>query len=222
MLRFRLHPLRSGVFAVAAAVTSSVRTAASSSAGPPEETAATQVGRGSGTAKEGPEEGSSRALRPEDVLQAVRSGDINRIQDTATKLVRSQWREEYTLPVACAVVFVILWYWVAWTRRSVRRKCAAAEAAVRQEAKETVELIRGLTQKWSRDLAKSDEQMKAIIEKNSTLTADIDRMTTALRSCSIRPTLGLSARASRARAADPLEDAAVPQLPGERGGATSE
>lgn len=157
-----------------------------------------------------PEASAKYEFRPEEVLNAVRSGDIAKIQTTATTLVQHKWKEEYTFPAACLVVFTILWYWVAWTRRSVRRKCAATEAAVRLEAQETVDKMRNLTERWGKDIAKSDEQMKVIIEKNSALTADVDRMTTALRSCSIRPTPFSAARnTSKPAAAEPQ----TPTLP---------
>lgn len=139
-------------------------------------------------------------FRPEEVIKAVRSGDIAKMQTTATELVQHKWKEEYTLPAACVVVFLVSWYWVAWTRRSVRRKCAAMVAATRQEAAETVKLVHSLTEKWGKDITKSNEHMKAIIEKNSALTADIDRMTAALRSCSIRPTPNSPQLAARPRA----------------------
>lgn len=123
-----------------------------------------------------------------DVLNAMKAGDFGKVQNHATDLVQHKWKEEYSVPTACAVIFLVLWYWVAWSRRSIRRQCRQLEAAMELEASETVELVRSLTQKWRRDISKSNDQMQGIIDKNSALTGDIDRLTTALRSCTIHPT----------------------------------
>lgn len=193
MLRLAACTLRASRGRAAAAVAASFVRCSGSAAEPPKDASSAAPTHEPPTApQEEPKKAQQPELGPDDVLQAVKSGDINRMQDTAARLVQSKWKEEYTLPAACVVVFIILWYWVAWTRRSVRRKCAAAEAAVRQEAQETVEMVRSLTEKWRKDLNKSNERMKAVIEKNSDLTGAVDRMTTALRSCSIRPTPNLS------------------------------
>lgn len=132
---------------------------------------------------------SPYSVSPEEVLDAVKKGDFNRMQSHATQLVQSRWKDEYSVPAACAVIFLVMWYWVAWTRRSIRRRCAAVEASVQQKSEEMVESVRSMTQKWSSDMTKANAQMQGIIDKNSELTKDIDRMTTALRSCSIRPTV---------------------------------
>lgn len=124
----------------------------------------------------------------DEVMSAVKKGDFNAMQSHATRLVQSQWREAYNVPAACVVIFVVMWYWIAWTRRSIRRKCEAMKAAVKQQTEEMVDIVRGMTEKWKGDMAKANKQMQGIIDKNSELTRDIDRMTTALRSCSIRPT----------------------------------
>ncbi|CAJ1033378.1 hypothetical protein Q4I30_006470 [Leishmania utingensis] len=129
----------------------------------------------------------------DEVLDAVKKRDFSAVQTHATKLVQSQWREEYNVPAACVVVFFVMWYWIAWTRRSIRRKCEATEACVRQQTDEMVEIVRNMTEKWKYDMAKANRQMQGIIDKNSELTRDIDRMTTALRSCSIRPTAASAA-----------------------------
>ncbi|KAG5471859.1 hypothetical protein LSCM4_03419 [Leishmania orientalis] len=128
-----------------------------------------------------------------EVMDAVKKRDFNAVQTHATKLVQSQWREEFNVPAACVVIFVVMWYWIAWTRRSIRRKCEAAKASVKQQTDEMVEIVRSMTEKWKCDMAKANRQMQGIIDKNSELTRDIDRMTTALRSCSIRPTAASTA-----------------------------
>ncbi|CAD2213476.1 hypothetical protein ADEAN_000091700 [Angomonas deanei] len=133
-------------------------------------------------------EKESSQSQAEEVLNAVKKGDFNMVQTHATKLVQQQWKEEYTLPAAFVLLFLFCWYWWAWSRRSIRRKCETIRASVQDEADQTVDQIRGLTEKWKKDITKADDQMKVIIDKNSELTKDIDRMTTALRSCSIRPT----------------------------------
>ncbi|EPY35715.1 hypothetical protein STCU_00959 [Strigomonas culicis] len=61
-------------------------------------------------------------------------------------------------------------------------------ATIQEEADQTVERVGNLVKEWKKNMSKANEQMKKIIDKNSELTKDIDRMTTALRSCSIRPT----------------------------------
>ncbi|KAG5471527.1 hypothetical protein LSCM1_01621 [Leishmania martiniquensis] len=128
-----------------------------------------------------------------EVMDAVKKRDFNAVQTHATRLVQSQWREEFNVPAACVVVFVVMWYWIAWTRRSIRRKCEAAKASVKQQTDEMVEMVRSMTEKWKGDMVKANRQMQGIIDKNSELTRDIDRMTTALRSCSIRPTAASAA-----------------------------
>jgi hypothetical protein len=123
-----------------------------------------------------------------EVIDAVKKRDFNAVQTHASRLVQSQWKEVYNVPAACIVVFVVMWYWIAWSRRSIRRKCEALKASTKQQTEEMVEVVRGMTEKWKTDMAKANQQMQGIIDKNSELTRDIDRMTTALRSCSIRPT----------------------------------
>lgn len=127
-----------------------------------------------------------------EVLHAVKSGDFSKVQSQATKLMQGSWKEEYSIPAACVVVFIITWYWIAWTRRSTRRRCAILEASLQKEAEQTVEMVKNVTGKWKLELAKSNDRMLDVIDKNSMLTGDIDRMTTALRSCSIRPTPSVS------------------------------
>ncbi|EPY22218.1 hypothetical protein STCU_08292 [Strigomonas culicis] len=124
----------------------------------------------------------------EDLLRAVKSGDFGKVQSHATELVQNKWRDEYSVPTACVVIFLVFWYWWAWTRRSIRRKCDAMRATIQEEADQTVERVGNLVKEWKKNMSKANEQMKKIIDKNSELTKDIDRMTTALRSCSIRPT----------------------------------
>lgn len=123
-----------------------------------------------------------------EVLDAVKKRDFNAVQTHASKLVQSQWKEAYNVPAACIVIFVVMWYWIAWSRRSIRRKCEAMTASTKQQTEEMVDIVRGMTEKWKTDMAKANQQMQGIIDKNSELTRDIDRLTTALRSCSIRPT----------------------------------
>lgn len=123
-----------------------------------------------------------------EVIDAVKKRDFTAVQSHATRLVQHQWRESYNVPAACIVVFAVVWYWIAWSRRSIRRKCEALKASTKMQTEEMVEVVRNMTEKWKGDMAKANQQMQGIIDKNSELTRDIDRLTTALRSCSIRPT----------------------------------
>lgn len=124
----------------------------------------------------------------QEALRAVKKGDIGAVQGLAADLISHKWHEDYSVPAACTFIFFVVWYWIAWARRSVRRKCEAAEARTRQEADQTVETVAAMVQKWKRDMDRTMTQTKGIINKNRDLASDIDRMTTALRSCSIRPT----------------------------------
>lgn len=151
-----------------------------------------------------------------EVLDAVKKRDFNTVQTHASKLVQSQWKEAYNVPAACIVIFVVMWYWIAWSRRSIRRKCEAMVASTKQQTEEMVDVVRNMTEKWKTDMAKANQQMQGIIDKNSELTRDIDRMTTALRSCSIRPTAASAAAATptvaavrRAAPAAPVTDDVV-------------
>ncbi|GET91310.1 hypothetical protein, conserved [Leishmania tarentolae] len=151
-----------------------------------------------------------------EVMDAVKKRDFNAMQTHATKLVQSQWKEEYNVPAACVFIFIVMWYWIAWTRRSIRRKCEATKACVKQQTDEMVAIVRSMTEKWKADMAKANKQMQGIIDKNSELTRDIDRMTTALRSCSIRPTpASASATAptvSVVRRAEPVDEEALAEV----------
>ncbi|KPA74573.1 putative mitochondrial hypothetical protein [Leptomonas pyrrhocoris] len=128
-----------------------------------------------------------------EVLDAVKKRDFNAVQTHASKLVQSQWRESYNVPAACIIIYIVMWYWIAWRRRSIRRKCEAIMASTKQQTEEMVDIVRNMTEKWKCDMAKANQLMQGIIDKNSELTRDIDRMTTALRSCSIRPTAAAAA-----------------------------
>ncbi|KAG5497745.1 hypothetical protein JKF63_04012 [Porcisia hertigi] len=165
----------------------------------------------------------------DEVLDAMKKRDFNAVQTHATKLVQSRWREEYNVPAACVVIFAVMWYWIAWTRRSVRRKCEAIKASTKQQTEEMVKIVRDMTERWKSDMAKANKQMQGIIDKNSELTRDIDRMTTALRSCSIRPTaasasamLPTASVVKRVALLDEETPAeAAPTAAGERGEATA-
>ncbi|CCW65729.1 unnamed protein product [Phytomonas sp. EM1] len=130
---------------------------------------------------------AENSVSAQDVLRAVKGGDFAKMQLQATKLVQESWNDKYSVSLACIIVLATMWYWIAWTRRSIRRKCAAIEAAVQQDSETTLELVRNLTTKWERDLKRTNERMEDIIDKNSDLTETIDHMTTALRSCISRP-----------------------------------
>lgn len=128
-----------------------------------------------------------------EVFDAVKKRDFNTVQTHASRLVQSQWKEAYNVPAACIVIFAVMWYWISWSRRSIRRKCETMKASTKQQTEEMVDIVRTMTEKWKTDMAKANQQMQGIIDKNSELTRDIDRMTTALRSCSIRPTAATAA-----------------------------
>lgn len=162
----------------------------------------------------------------DEVMDAVKKRDFNAMHTHATKLVQSQWREEYNVPAACVVIFIVMWYWIAWTRRSIRRKCEATKASVKQQTDEMVEIVRSMTEKWKADMAKANKQMQGIIDKNSELTRDIDRMTTALRSCSIRPTAASAAAiaptVSVVKRVDPVDQEASAEITETAAGESSE
>ncbi|AYU81523.1 hypothetical protein conserved [Leishmania donovani] len=161
-----------------------------------------------------------------EVMDAVKKRDFNAMQTHATKLVQSQWKEEYNVPAACVVIFIVMWYWIAWTRRSIRRKCEATKASVKQQTDEMVEIVRNMTEKWKVDMSKANKQMQGIIDKNSELTRDIDRMTTALRSCSIRPTAASAAAiaptVSVVKRVDPVDEEAPAEATETAAGESSE
>ncbi|KAK7197567.1 hypothetical protein NESM_000706900 [Novymonas esmeraldas] len=160
-----------------------------------------------------------------EVMDAVKKRDFNAVQSHATRLVQSRWREEYNVPAACIIVFTVMWYWIAWTRRSVRRRCEATKASVHQQTEEMVEVVRSMTERWRGDMAKANTQMQGIIDKNSELTRDIDRLTTALRSCSIRPTptaAFVAPTSSAGKRAAPVEEVAAAETVGDAGDAPAE
>ncbi|CAG9579490.1 conserved hypothetical protein [Leishmania major strain Friedlin] len=163
-----------------------------------------------GSSAQSPAKSDAYRFPADEVMDAVKKRDFNAMQTHATKLVQSQWKEEYNVPAACVVIFIVMWYWIAWTRRSIRRKCEATKASVKQQTDEMVEIVRNMTEKWKVDMAKANKQMQGIIDKNSELTRDIDRMTTALRSCSIRPTAASAAAiaptVSVVKRVDPVEE----------------
>lgn len=110
---------------------------------------------------------------------------VQEAQSQASRLIEQQWREEFNLPAGFVLMCVVVWYWISWTWRSVNRKCAAIEAAAEKEAREAVQLVQKVSTQWKTDMLKASTEMKLIIGKNSELTGDMDRMTTALRNCKV-------------------------------------
>lgn len=116
------------------------------------------------------------------ILSAVKERNFQEAQTQAAVFVQQQWREEYNIPAAFTVMCLVVWYWIAWANRSVHRRCAALEAASEKESREVVQLMKAAAEQCRSDILKASTDMKLIIAKNSELTADIDRMTSALRS----------------------------------------
>lgn len=125
-------------------------------------------------------------------ISAMKDRNFTEAQSHAAVFIQQQWREEYNVPAAWVLMCLVVWYWIAWTRRSVERKCAAMEAAAEKEVRETVQMVQSIAEQWKSDMLKASTEMKLMIAKNSELTGDIDRMTTALRSCQVRPSSSAS------------------------------
>ncbi|RNF04017.1 hypothetical protein TraAM80_05467 [Trypanosoma rangeli] len=121
-----------------------------------------------------------------DILRAVRQRDFNAFQSHAVGVVQQKWKEEHNIPAACVIFFFLTWYWMSSSRRRVVRSCRATEAKVREEADQTLEVVNTLVRKWRKDVQKADQQLQLILDKNSELTKDIDRMTAALRQCYVK------------------------------------
>nr|AGN32915.1 hypothetical protein [Trypanosoma rangeli] len=121
-----------------------------------------------------------------DILRAVRQRDFNAFQSHAVDVVQHKWKEEHSIPAVCLIFFFLTWYWVSSSRRRVVRSCRATEAKVKEEADQTLELVNTLVRKWRKDVQKADQQLQLILDKNSELTKDIDRMTAALRQCYVK------------------------------------
>ncbi|PBJ76365.1 hypothetical protein TcG_04453 [Trypanosoma cruzi] len=118
-----------------------------------------------------------------DILRAVKQRDFNAFQSHAADIVQHTWKEEHSIPAVCLLFFLITWYWASSSRRRVVRSCKATEAKVKEEADQTLTLVNTLVRKWRQDVQKADQQLQLILDKNSELTKDIDRMTAALRQC---------------------------------------
>eukprot|EP00796_Vickermania_ingenoplastis_P013292 gene13292-9130_t len=117
------------------------------------------------------------------LVSAVRQRNFSEAQTQAAALFQQKWREEYNLPAAFTLICLVVWYWIAWAHRSVQRKCAALEAAAEKDVRETVQVVQSISEQWRSDMLRASTEMKLIIAKNSELTGDIDRLTTALRGC---------------------------------------
>ncbi|KEG14041.1 hypothetical protein DQ04_00661190 [Trypanosoma grayi] len=118
-----------------------------------------------------------------DILRAVKQRDFNAFQSHAVGIVHHKWKEEHNIPAVCLLILLVTWYSVSSARRRVVRSCKATEAKVKEEAEQTVELVGTLVRKWRQDIQRADQHLQLILDKNSELTKDIDRMTAALRQC---------------------------------------
>lgn len=134
------------------------------------------------------DEGAEYQIPTTKLIQAVRERDFNAVQTHAAGIVQNKWKDEYSVPAACLFILLVTWYWMSSTVRRVRRACSAAEAKVKEEAEQTKVYVNNLVSKWEEELRMADAKLQAILVKNGDLTKDIDRMTAALKQCSIRPT----------------------------------
>lgn len=114
-------------------------------------------------------------------------GILVKAQNKASSFAETQWKEEYNLPGAAVFFCLLVWYWIAWSHRSINRKCAAMEAAVEKESLETIQMVEKIANQLKSDMSSAGADMKLTIAKNGELTGNIDQMTTALRSCQVRP-----------------------------------
>lgn len=133
------------------------------------------------------EGGDGKHFHHQRFLAAVKDRNFSEAQSYATVFIQQRWKPEYNLPALAVLVCAMVWYWIAWTLRSVKRKCQALEATVEKEVHELEQMMTSMSEKWRREMAKASGDMKLMMAKNSELTADIDRMTTALRRCHVRP-----------------------------------
>lgn len=134
--------------------------------------------------KDGPTMGNTGT---EPLFAAMKEGNFTDMQNQATAYFQQRWREEYNLPAGLVIIALVIWYWIAWTNRSIKRKCAAMESATEKEVQDTLNIMQKLVEQFRSEMMKASTDMKLNMAKNAELIADIDRMTAALRSCQVRP-----------------------------------
>lgn len=134
--------------------------------------------------KDGPTMGNAGT---EPLFAAMKEGNFTDMQNHATAYFQQRWKEEYNLPAGLVIIALVVWYWMAWTNRSIKRKCAAMESATEKEVLDTLNTMQKLVDQFKSEMVKASTDMKLNMAKNAELIADIDRMTAALRSCQVRP-----------------------------------
>lgn len=134
--------------------------------------------------KEGPNSGNGNS---DPLFVAMKEGNFADLQNHATAYFQRRWKEEYNLPAGLVIIALVVWYWIAWTERSIKRKCAAMEATAEKEVQDTLNMVQKMVEHYKSEMLKASTDMKLNMAKNAELIAEIDRLTAALRSCQVRP-----------------------------------
>ncbi|KAH8617699.1 hypothetical protein ERJ75_000351300 [Trypanosoma vivax] len=118
-----------------------------------------------------------------EIIEAVRRRDFSAVQSHAVGFAHNKWKEEHNIPAACLGFTLLTWLFVSSGRRRIKRACLVTEAKVAEEAEQTLDLVNTLVRNWRHEVQRAEQQLQLILDKNSELTKDIDRMTAALRQC---------------------------------------
>lgn len=123
----------------------------------------------------------------EPLFAAMKEGNFTDLQNHAAAYFQQRWKEEYNLPAGLVIISLIVWYWIAWTNRSIKRKCAAMESMTEKEVQDTRNTVQKMVDQYKSDMLKASTDLKLNMAKNAELIAEIDRLTAALRSCHVQP-----------------------------------
>lgn len=104
----------------------------------------------------------------------------------AQDVLAQHWRDQYALYVLCAVLVMVVYYTSSSSMRHTQRRCEAAEHHCREELDVLRETMRGMLERWEREMIQRDDQMIVIQKQNMDMTRSVDQMTYALKKCTPR------------------------------------
>lgn len=130
---------------------------------------------------------TSTCMSPADhateILSAIRSRNFAEVQGKTQKLVASHWHDDYAIPLACLLCFIVTWYWQASSYRQIARNVQKVEANAIAETKALEEKVTEMRARIAKNLVNRTASLSEIQKQNSELTRVIDQMTTALKQC---------------------------------------
>lgn len=126
-----------------------------------------------------------RGERP-DIFGAVKSRDFAALQQHASQLFSTHWKDEYAVPVVCVVVVFATHYWLSARSRRIDRMCEAAADRCNKDLDNLKDQVNTLRKKWESDMKDRETAVREVLQQNSELTKSIDQMTTALKQCAPR------------------------------------